>query len=81
MKCVACTSEINAVDSEHGKNLKADNWRINMVDKLESDPRSPYHKFSTGESLCQGGEPRGDPSVFELLSLPVVVGIGVFVHS
>lgn len=44
----ATDREINAVDSEHEKNLTADVWRIRQVNKELADPKHPYHKFGTG---------------------------------
>lgn len=46
--------EINAVHSEHEKNLATDVWRIRQVNKSLSDPRHPYSRFGTGnkETLC-----------------------------
>lgn len=50
----ATDREINAVDSEHEKNLTTDVWRIRQVNKELADPKHPYHKFGTGskETLC-----------------------------
>lgn len=40
--------EINAVDSEHSKNLNVDAYRIRMVNKSLVDPAHPYSKFGGG---------------------------------
>lgn len=40
--------EINAVDSEHKKNLQQDNWRMYQLIKDLSDENHPFHKFGTG---------------------------------
>lgn len=40
--------EINAVHSEHEKNLSTDVWRIRQVNKFLSNPEHPYSKFGTG---------------------------------
>lgn len=40
--------EINAVNSEHNKNLKDDRRRIYRVLKSITNPKHPYHKFGTG---------------------------------
>ena len=40
--------EINAVDSEHSKNLTSDDWRINRILQTISRKEHPFHKFSTG---------------------------------
>ena len=40
--------EINAVNSEHLKNVNNEHWRINRVIKNISDNKDPYDKFGTG---------------------------------
>lgn len=40
--------EVNAVDSEHSKNIQNDSWRFNRLLQLMSDTDHPYHNFSTG---------------------------------
>lgn len=40
--------EINAIESEHQKNLQIDAWRIRMVGKSMIDKAHPYSKFGTG---------------------------------
>jgi insulysin len=40
--------ELRAVDSEHKKNLQADQWRLNQLEKTLSNPKHPYCHFSTG---------------------------------
>lgn len=42
--------ELQAVDSEHKKNLQQDMWRSYQLDKSTSHPSHPYHKFGTGDS-------------------------------
>lgn len=51
----ATEREINAVNSEHEKNLAMDVWRIRQVSKSLSDPKHAYSKFGTGnkETLTQ----------------------------
>lgn len=44
----ATEREINAVDSEHEKNIPNDVWRMDQLDKHLADPSHPYHKFGTG---------------------------------
>ncbi|KAG4071853.1 hypothetical protein HA402_006014 [Bradysia odoriphaga] len=44
----ATEREINAVDSEHDKNVAIDVWRIRQVSKSLADPNHPYSKFGTG---------------------------------
>nr|KAJ3423186.1 Insulinase (Peptidase M16) [Polyrhizophydium stewartii] len=46
----SCTErEMNAVDSEHKKNLQNDMWRSYQLDKDLSNPKHPYVKFGTGD--------------------------------
>ncbi|KAI5298778.1 Insulinase (Peptidase M16), partial [Ascosphaera atra] len=40
--------ELHAVDSENKKNLQSDQWRLMQLQKSFSNPKHPYHKFSTG---------------------------------
>jgi insulysin len=42
------TRELNAVDSEHKKNLQSDVWRIFQVNKRLSKPGHVWRKFGTG---------------------------------
>ncbi|CAG0881776.1 unnamed protein product [Darwinula stevensoni] len=46
----ATEREVNAVHSEHSKNIPSDSWRIDRVSKVTSDPQHAYCKFGT-ESL------------------------------
>ncbi|MCJ1315976.1 Insulinase (Peptidase M16) [Xylographa vitiligo] len=40
--------ELKAVDSENKKNLQSDNWRLSQLNKSLSNPKHPFHHFSTG---------------------------------
>lgn len=40
--------ELKAVDSENKKNLQNDTWRLHQLNKTLSNPKHPYHHFSTG---------------------------------
>lgn len=44
----ATAREVNAIDSEHSKNLQSDFWRFEQLFKLRADPSHPYAKFGTG---------------------------------
>nr|CDS15260.1 insulin degrading enzyme [Echinococcus granulosus] len=44
----ATEREVNAVDSEHEKNLAVDNRRIMQIDKIMAAPEHDYAKFTTG---------------------------------
>ena len=40
--------ELNAVHSEHTKNIQQDSWRENRIIKVISDPSSEFNRFTTG---------------------------------
>ena len=44
--------EVNAVDSEHSKNLSSDPWRQLQLAKHQSNPEHPWSHFSTGVGGC-----------------------------
>lgn len=44
----SASKEINAVDSEHQKNILNDSWRKYQLSKYLSKQGHPYNKFSTG---------------------------------
>lgn len=44
----ATDREVNAVNSEHEKNIPNDTWRINQIEKATADPSHDFHKFGTG---------------------------------
>lgn len=44
----ATERELNAVDSEHQKNLQNDGRRMYQLKKTVCNPKHPYHKFGTG---------------------------------
>lgn len=50
--------EINAVDSENKKNLQNDLWRLYQLDKSLTNIKHPYHKFSTGNLVTLGDNPK-----------------------
>ncbi|RMZ82427.1 hypothetical protein DV737_g2137, partial [Chaetothyriales sp. CBS 132003] len=53
--------EMRAVDSENKKNLQSDVWRLSQLAKSLSNPKHPYHHFSTGnlKTLKEEPEKRG----------------------
>ncbi|PGH05696.1 hypothetical protein AJ79_06712 [Helicocarpus griseus UAMH5409] len=53
--------ELRAVDSENKKNLQSDAWRLLQLNKSLSNPKHPYHHFSTGnlQTLRDGPQSRG----------------------
>ncbi|XP_065207037.1 insulin-degrading enzyme [Planococcus citri] len=44
----ATQREVNAVNSEHEKNIPADQWRVRQLEKSNSKAGHPYNHFSTG---------------------------------
>lgn len=45
----SCTDrELNAIDSEHSKNIKQDMWRLWMLDSATGNPEHDFSKFGTG---------------------------------
>jgi insulysin len=50
----ATDREINAVDSEHEKNLSIDGWRVRQVNKSLADKNHPYHKVCIIEWRIRG---------------------------
>lgn len=49
--------ELRAVDSENKKNLQSDVWRLSQLSKSLSNPKHPYHHFSTGNLQTLRDEP------------------------
>ncbi len=60
----ATAREVNAIDSEHNKNLQSDYWRFEQLFKLRADQSHPYAKFGTGNRLTLRD---GDASAREAL--------------
>lgn len=56
----ATEREINAVHSEHEKNLSMDVWRIRQVNKSLCDPSHPYNKFGTGNKKTLLEDPKSN---------------------
>jgi len=53
----ATSREVNAIDSEHSKNLQSDFWRYEQLFKLRADQSHPYAKFGTGnKETLKGGD-------------------------
>ena len=44
--------EVNAVDSEHEKNVMNDAWRLFQLEKATGNPKHPFSKFGTGLSAA-----------------------------
>lgn len=40
--------ELNAINSEHEKNVANDTWRFDQLDKSSASPDHPFSKFGTG---------------------------------
>lgn len=43
--------ELNAIESEHAKNLQTDSWRVSQVGKLRYNQEHPVAKFGTGNKF------------------------------
>lgn len=54
----ATDREINAVNSEHEKNLACDVWRIRQVNKSLANVKHPYNKFGTGNLKTLVDDPK-----------------------
>ncbi|XP_077468560.1 insulin-degrading enzyme isoform X3 [Stigmatopora argus] len=52
--------EVNAVDSEHDKNLMNDAWRLFQLEKATGNPKHPFSKFGTGNKLTLETRPSKD---------------------
>ena len=46
----ATAREVNAIESEHSKNLQSDFWRYEQLFKLRVSPEHPFRKFGTGNA-------------------------------
>lgn len=55
----ATEREVNAVDSEHVKNIPNDAWRLAQLEKSTSNPSHPYSKFGTGNKETLDTIPKG----------------------
>lgn len=53
----ATSREINAVDHENGKNLQVDGYRFAQLQNHLANPKSPFHKFGTGNLATLGALP------------------------
>ncbi|KAL9983479.1 hypothetical protein ACROYT_G005659 [Oculina patagonica] len=54
----ATDREVNAVESEHHKNVLSDSWRLNQLDKSSVNPAHPYSKFGSGNKLTLETRPK-----------------------
>ncbi|KAK2572345.1 Insulin-degrading enzyme [Acropora cervicornis] len=54
----ATDREVNAVESEHLKNILNDSWRLNQLDKSTVDPSHPFSRFGTGNKLTLDTRPK-----------------------
>jgi hypothetical protein len=53
--------ELNAIESEHAKNLQSDNFRIYQINKGRQNPEHPHSKFFTGNkrTLAESTKEKG----------------------
>ena len=54
----ATDREVNAVNSEHEKNIPNDTWRINQIEKAIADPHHDFSKFGTGNKETLDTRPK-----------------------
>ena len=54
----ATEREVNAVNSEHEKNIPNDTWRINQIEKATSDQSHDFAKFGTGNKVTLDSRPK-----------------------
>ncbi|MBU2648748.1 insulinase family protein [bacterium] len=59
--------EINAVNSEHQKNIKNDDRRIYQILRNTANPKHPFHMFGTGNLASLRGENPNDGELREQL--------------
>ncbi|XP_038593226.1 insulin-degrading enzyme isoform X4 [Micropterus salmoides] len=52
--------EVNAVDSEHEKNVMNDAWRLFQLEKATGNPNHPFSKFGTGNKFTLETRPSKD---------------------
>ena len=65
----ATAREVNAIDSEHSKNLQNDYWRYSQLLKTRCDPQHPYSKFGTGNrQTLNGGDAAARAALLEFHS-------------
>nr|CAD7441027.1 unnamed protein product [Timema bartmani] len=66
----ATEREVNAVNSEHEKNVPNDSWRMDQLEKSTARPEHPFSKFGTGnkETLDTLPKERGVNVRSELLA-------------
>lgn len=53
--------ELNAIESEHAKNLQSDNFRIYQINKERQNPQHPHSRFFTGnkQTLLENTKEKG----------------------
>jgi len=54
----ATQREVNAVNSEHEKNIPNDTWRINQIEKVTADQKHDFSKFGTGNKETLDTRPK-----------------------
>ena len=54
----ATEREVNAVNSEHEKNIPNDTWRINQIEKATADQEHDFAKFGTGNKVTLDTRPK-----------------------
>ncbi|KAG7155866.1 Insulin-degrading enzyme-like [Homarus americanus] len=60
MSTSAVDREVNAVNSEHEKNIQNDYWRLAQLEKSTADPEHDFSKFGTGNKETLDTIPKED---------------------
>ena len=56
----ATEREVNAVNSEHEKNIPHDTWRSNQIEKSTANPNHDFFKFGTGNKETLDIKPKAE---------------------
>lgn len=54
----ATEREVNAVNSEHSKNIHDDSWRLQQLERAMSDPNHDFCRFGTGNKETLEAKPK-----------------------
>jgi len=77
----AVNREINAINSEHQKNINNDHWRINQILKNLSKKDSAYNTFATGNKKTLGKKGLRDTMIEFWKKYYITTNLGVCVIS
>ena len=80
-KADAVKREINAINSEHQKNINNDHWRENQILKNLSKKDSPYNTFATGNTQTLSKDGLRDKMIEFWKKYYVTTNLGICVIS